>query len=77
MNPDLDRVIEAVESLGEHFDTVHIFVTRYESQTEGTTNLHRGIGNFYARYGQIQEWITRENEQARIDARKANQPPEE
>jgi len=77
MNPDLDRVIAAAESLGEHFDTVHIFVTRYESQNEGTTNIHRGIGNFYARYGQIKEWLTREEEQARIEARNANQSPEE
>ncbi len=47
-----------VAQLMEHFDTVEIFVTSY--QPNQTTNYTaRGSGNWFARKGQIQEWIMR------------------
>jgi len=41
--------------LMEHFDTVEIFVTKHDK--EGTLSLAKGDGNWYARIGQINEWM--------------------
>lgn len=55
---DLERVKEAVRVLGEHFDTVQIFVTTYNGDNDGTTrNINTGTGNWFARYGQILDFI--------------------
>jgi hypothetical protein len=60
-SPDEKRVREAAEALGEHFDAVIIFATRYESElASGTIRVSHGTGNWYARYGQVREWIVRE-----------------
>lgn len=56
---DMKRVNEALNVLGEHFDSVHIFATRHESgQFGGTIRISRGTGNFFARYGQIKAWVS-------------------
>jgi hypothetical protein len=71
---DAERVQRAVESLGEHFDTVHIFTTRHmpvEAEHAGkiiTTN--KGCGNWLARYGQLREWCMFEDERIRDHARR-------
>jgi hypothetical protein len=71
---DTKRVTEALGSLIEHFDSVHIFATRHESGEEnGTINLSIGRGNWFSRYGQIRTWIEREEEKSRIDIRKATE----
>lgn len=63
---DLDRVKKATEALGEHFDSVHIFCTRHEPGTEdGTVNISWSAGNWFARYGQIKEWIIKAEERTR------------
>lgn len=63
---DMEMVKLACERLGEHFDTVHIFTTRHETGNEdGTVNVTYGIGNWFARYGQVQEWIIRCDERTR------------
>lgn len=67
---DLDRVEAALQTLSEHFDTVQIFCTRHESGEEnGTVNVNRGMGNWFARYGQVMEWIVREEETSRESRR--------
>ena len=58
---DLKRVNEALSALGEHFDSVQIFVNRHESgELGGTVNISKGTGNWFARYGQIASWFARE-----------------
>lgn len=58
---DLERLKKAAEALGEHYDTVQIFVTRaHEDGDDGTMHATWGVGNYFARYGQIQLWIDRE-----------------
>ena len=60
---DIERVRRAVESLGEHFDTVQIFTTRHNPDGDdesGTINVQWGSGNIDARYGQIAKWILRQ-----------------
>lgn len=68
---DVERLKAATASLGEHFDSVQIFCTRHESgEMDGTLKVKDGAGNWYARYGQIQEWLLIEEERARIQIRK-------
>ena len=59
--------------LMEHFDSVQIFCTRFNSAEQNTTKLCLGDGNFYARFGQVSEWIEQEKEQSRINARERNE----
>jgi hypothetical protein len=64
---DLERLKAAAESLGEHFDTVQIFATRHEAgEKNGTVHLKWGTGNWFARYGQVREWVLVEEESARL-----------
>lgn len=47
----------AIDSLGEHFDSVAIFVTRHESSKGGTLRLIQQSGNLYATVGWVRDWI--------------------
>lgn len=68
MQQDMERVQRAVESLGEHFETVHIFCTKHEpGDGHGTFNCSAGSGNWFARFGQIKGWTVKMEEQFRID----------
>lgn len=68
---DVALLKDAAEKLSEHFDSVMIFATRYESNLDGgTINVHWGEGNWFARYGQIMTWLVKQDEQTRIDVRK-------
>lgn len=51
-------VKRACQELGEHFDSVQIFVSRHEQGIEdGTLDASWGAGNFFSRYGQIKFWL--------------------
>lgn len=65
-------VQEAASTLGEHFDSVQIFVTRHEASDGGTIRAIEGRGNWFARYGQVREWVIREEETSRVHAREDN-----
>lgn len=65
-NEDVKRVRAAVTSLGEHFETVQVFVTRHEPGTlDGTKHIALGSGNWFARFGQIQQWNSANDQEAR------------
>ncbi len=49
-----------VAQLAEHFETVQIFATRHSAEHDGTVGAQWGEGNWYARYGQVKEWVVRE-----------------
>lgn len=73
-NPDIERIKKAAEVLSEHFDTVQIFATRHESgQHDGSLRWQFGIGSWFARYGQVREFIVREEELSRLDVRKTQE----
>ena len=63
MNESDRKVIEklvdnAIDQLREHCDSVHIFVTMPTSDgNPHTAAAEKGAGNFYARLGQIEEWL--------------------
>jgi hypothetical protein len=67
MNPneadtDVKRVQDAIDTLGEWFDTVQIHVTRNTGEKDGNTlSISRGTGNWFARYGQIHDWLIRQD----------------
>lgn len=69
---DMELIQSHVDQLREHFDSVTIGVTRYESGGL-TTNIVRGSGNFYARVGQMKDWIIVQDEGTKVDTRKANE----
>lgn len=74
---DMALLERAANQLGEHFDTVQIFVTRHSPVEEGgTINADWGTGNWFARYGQIHDWLLRKDEQARLKARRDDQEDE-
>lgn len=56
-----DVIVKCLAILSEHFETAQIFVTAVD-QDQCTTNSHTaGFGNWYARRGQINDWVTRED----------------
>jgi hypothetical protein len=70
---DMSRLKKATEALGEHFDCVHIFASRYLSDDEGKTlTCSYGTGHWYARYGQIKEWIVKSDQRAIKDVNDEN-----
>ncbi len=67
---DLKRIYDAAVKLGEFFDNVSIFVSKHEQGEEGgTIHLNTGVGNFFARYGQVRDWMLREDERSRAKGR--------
>ena len=74
-NADLAKLRDVVKQLGEHFDAVQIFATRHESgEHDGTLRFHVGVGNWYARYGQITYWLQMQNQDARNEAKSTEEP---
>jgi hypothetical protein len=72
---DLKRIETAAKALGEFYDSVHIFATRHESgEANGTVNLSWGEGNWFSRYGQIRDWLIRQEERAREIIRREDDP---
>lgn len=63
IDPDIERLTKAATVLMEHFDSVQIFCTRHEG--DGTVRISEGAGNYYARFGQVEEWMIREKEVCR------------
>lgn len=61
---EMKMVEKAANELSEHFDSVQIFVSRYDSE-DGTVNITNGIGNWYARYGHVKEWCVKSEERTR------------
>lgn len=64
---DLAKVDRALAYLMEHFDTAQVFVT--SQRGEFTMTAQKGEGNWYARAGQIREWLLKEDERARVSVR--------
>lgn len=57
LDADVRKLDNHIAALMEHFDTVQILCTRYDSKDKSTTQVSRGAGNWYARTGQMQEFL--------------------
>ena len=64
---DIDRVRRAAVLLMEHFDTVQIFATRHVDDDTGTVSVQWGGGNWFARRGQIGEWVLKQDNNVGCD----------
>ena len=62
-------VNEAVEKIGEYFDTVRIFVTKYRGEDSSTFHYSNGAGNYQAQYGQVKLFVIRQEEAEREEER--------
>jgi len=61
--------MKSVKELAEGYDTVQIFLTRHSDgkDVEDTESLYFGLGNRFAIYGQIKNWVlTEEKKMANI-----------
>ena len=66
----LSPLKKAIHDLGEHFESVQIFVPTHQPAEVGrTVHASAGVGNWYARYGQIREWIIRTEEETKCGVR--------
>jgi hypothetical protein len=73
-DPGMMKVMEALETLREHFDSCHICCTRYY-RTDGsgfTDTISFGSGNYSARYGSLSETVIKMEEDMR-DKRRATE----
>ncbi len=71
---DLERIKKATQALGEHFDSVQIFCTRHEAfKRDGTVNVNYGEGNWFTRFGQVRDWVIRQDERTRDHVREEQQ----
>lgn len=74
MNPnkqkeaDLERVRRATRELLEFFDAVQIFASRSDGE-KGTVHVSFGLGNWFARRGQVGEWILKEDQSSRLSVK--------
>lgn len=73
---DIQRVDAALDVLRDHFDSVQIYCTRYDG-AEGTTEIAKGTGNWFARLGQIREWLIKMDEERRDHSRTKPEPKDE
>jgi hypothetical protein len=75
LDPDVQRVQDTLDLLSEHFDSVQIFVTRFDTSAEsddgeeGTISVARGTGNWFSRFGVVRDWIVKSEEKMREDVR--------
>lgn len=57
------QIMKCVKELSESYDTVQIFLTRHvdiNKNIEDTESLYFGIGNKFAIYGQVRNWLLTE-----------------
>lgn len=67
----LEIVRHHASKLGEHFDSVRVFVTLPSNDgSNSTVAVDSGNGNFHAQLGQVAEWLTIQEEYQRDWARK-------
>lgn len=72
---EADRLVrEAVQKISEHVDAVTVFVTKKrENGNDGTWRMAFGAGNYYARYGQIKQWVIFADEEVKVDCRSSGE----
>lgn len=61
---------DACTRIQEHVDTIQIFVTFHAEDGQSTKSFTSGRGNFYARQGQIEEWVRFQHEYQKQEAKR-------
>lgn len=57
----LQIVKDVTKVLRQDFDTVQVFTTKHVDDDFGTHNFRYGSGNYFARLGQVKNWILEQN----------------
>lgn len=58
---------QCIKILSEHFETVSIFTSNYVGGEKDTEFRYVGYGNWFARFGQVYDWITKQKHRARLE----------
>ena len=56
----LNKVKDFCKDMFPFVDSVHVFCSKHESNDIGTSQMNYGLGNYFARYGQITQWVQNE-----------------
>lgn len=76
-DPDVVLIDDYVAKLCEHFDNVQIFTNTMNEGGDSLAYISRGGGNMLARQGQVRDWLIRQEELSRIEARKDEEDDED
>lgn len=80
MDAEIDKIRSLVDDacirLIEHVDSVQIMVTFHAENGETTSSYEKGMGNFFARLGQVSEWLAMQREYERCEARRRDNADE-
>ena len=61
MSKHIEQLLEQICSeLGEHVETVQVFVSLHDNATDTTSTWDKGIGNRLARNMQVKMWLDTE-----------------
>lgn len=53
----MDLIMNQVKILQASFDSVQIFCTKDEPDQDATSHFSGGGGNWFARFGQVVDWL--------------------
>ena len=56
----LDLLKNQVKFLSDNFDSVIVFASKFDKENEETSYWVEGCGNWCARYGQVREWLVKQ-----------------
>lgn len=62
-------VREALSRLGVHFESVQVFCSSYDPTHKSTNSISMGLGNYFARLGQVHTWSAEVDEFTRESIR--------
>ena len=63
------RVQAVADQLGKDFDAVQVLASKVDADGN-TITIAVGTGNWYARYGQIRDWLVTHEEHTRVGVRR-------
>lgn len=69
LNKTTKTLSGCANSLIEHFDSVQVFATRHDPEQGGTVQFQIGKGNWFARFGQVREWMVYEEQKVKKTVR--------
>ena len=58
---------ECSAKISEFADTVQVFISVYDASTGTTRHITHGAGNWFAREGQVREWVLQNEERSRSE----------
>lgn len=64
----LEMAREFTAKLMEYSDSVQVFLTVHDPSSGITRHVTHGAGNWFAREGQVREWVVQNEEHSRSEA---------